>query len=354
MKRIATALLVMIACFAATRAEAGRSRPEIECLKPSWYAPELTYAPADFELSFSASADAQTFAVTLNGHDVTGAFAVAAPVNGRRKATAEDVWGGMLLPGANHLHAQVVKAGVTHQCDQAFQANGDAYADAVEAYAVGTNGGFPGTQFLPDVVTGPPSGAGLFQGSLDAFSLGFGGTLTVRFDDNVIANGPGDDFSVFENAFLAFNAATLTIERPFADPAIVSVSQDGSTWHTFACQLVTNPALGIFYPGCAGVYPVLATGGAPHVAFQTPGGIGDLVGEPVIPPPVPGGAGGDSFDLSEVGLAWARWVRIEDANVLTGDPFGPNNAGADVDAIGAIHAVPPTDWNGNGVPDAVE
>ena len=176
----------------------------------------------------------------------------------------------------------------------------------------------------------------------------------LRFDDNVIADGPGDDFTVFENAFLAFNGATLTIERPFADPAVVSVSQDGSTWHTFPCQLVTNPAQGVFYPGCAGVYPVFSTGGAPHVAFQTPGDMGDLVGLPVIPPPAPGGAGGDSFDLADVGLAWARYVRIEDANFPTGDPYGPNNAGADVDAVGAIHAVPPTDWNGNGVPDAVE
>lgn len=353
MKRRA-ALLLGIASLVAARAEAGRSRPEIECLKPAWYAAQVTYAPVDIDLSFSASADAQTLAVTLNGHDITSAFGVGAPASGRRVATATDVWDGTVLPGANQLHAQVVKAGVTHQCNLAFQATGDAYADAVSSYTVGTNGGFPGPQYLPGVVTGPPSGSGLFQGSLDAFSLGFGGTLVLRFDDNVIANGPGDDFTVFENAFLAFNPATLAIERPFADPAVVSVSQDGITWHTFPCQLVTNPSQGVFYPGCAGVYPVLSTGGTPHVAFETPGDIGDLVGLPVIPPPAPGGAGGDSFDLADVGLAWARYVRIQDANVLTGDPYGPNNAGADVDAVGAIHAVPPTDWNGNGVPDAVE
>lgn len=353
MKR-AAALLFAIVGFGAAAAEAGRSRPEIECLEPSWYRPEVTFAPVDVALSFSASADAQTLSVTLNGHDVTGAFAVAAPANGRRAAKARDVWGGAVLPGANQLHAQVVKAGVTHQCNLAFQATGDAWADAAPSWTVGASGGFPGTQYLPGVVTGPPSGSGLFQGSLDAFSLGFGGALVLRFDDNVIADGPGDDFTVFENAFLAFNGATLTIERPFADPAVVSVSQDGGTWHTFQCQLVTNPAQGVFYPGCAGVYPVFSTGGSPHVAFQTPGDMGDLVGLPVIPPPAPGGAGGDSFDLADVGLAWARYVRIQDANFPTGDPYGPNNAGADVDAVGAIHAVPPTDWNGNGVPDAVE
>lgn len=354
MMRMATALLVAIACLCAARAEAGRSRPEIECLKPAWYAPEVTYAPVDIELSFTASADAQTLSVTLNGHDISSDFSVAAPASGRRAAIATDVWDGALLPGANQLQAQVVKAGVTHHCTLAFEASGDAYADAVPGYAIGTNGGFPGPQYLPGVVTGPPSGSGLFQGGLDAFSLGFGGTLVLRFDDNAIANGPGDDFTVFENAFLAFNPATLTIERPFADPGIVSVSQNGSTWHTFPCQIVTNPAQSVFYPGCAGVYPVLATGGAPHVAFQTSGDMGDLVGLPVIPLPAPGGAGGDSFDLSDVGLAWARYVRIQDADVLTGDPYGPNNAGSDIDAVGAIHAIPLTDWNANGVPDAVE
>lgn len=354
MSRIAVALIVAWTCLGAAGAEAGRPRPDMECTKPSWYAPEVTYAPVDLELSFAASADANTLAVTLNGHDVTGAFAVAAPANGRRKASAFDVWSGMVLPSANQLRATVVKAGVTHECNMAFQATGDAYADAVQNYAVGTNGGYPGTQYLPGVVVGPPSGSGLFQGGLDAFSLGFGGSIVVRFDDARIANGPGDDFTVFENAFMAFNGATLTIERPFADPGIVSVSQDGTAWHTFACQLATNPALGIFYPDCAGVYPVLSNGGSPHVAFQTQGAIGALVGAPLIPPPVPGGAGGDSFDLSDVGLSWARYVRIQDPNFPTGDPYGPNNAGVDLDAVGAIHAVPPTDWNGNGIPDAVE
>jgi hypothetical protein len=352
MRRAAPACLIgiVLACAFAAPARAGRQRPDLDCVKPSWYLPEATYAPLDLELSFAASADAQTLSVLLNGHDVTGAFAIAPPVNGRRRATAQDVWDGMVLPGANRLEASIVKNGDTKVCSRDFTTLGDSYADAVASYAVGASGGYPGAQYLPGIVTGPPAGSGLFQGGLDVFSLGFGGALVVRFDDNAIADEPGSDFTVFENAFLVFDAATLTIERPFADPAIVSVSQDGATWYTFPCQL----SAALFYPGCAGVYPVLSDEGAPHVAFETPGTMADLVGLPVSPAPAPGGAGGDSFDLADVGLAWARFVRIEDADFVTGDPYGPNNAGADVDAVGAIHSVPVTDINGNGVPDALE
>ena len=50
-----------------------------------------------------------------------------------------------------------------------FEMEGDPYADAVVSTLVGTNGGF-NQAALPDVVLGPPSGSGLFAGSLDVFS----------------------------------------------------------------------------------------------------------------------------------------------------------------------------------------
>lgn len=351
MSRVA-ALALLALLFVGT-AEAARLRQPVECTKPSGLH-AVTYAPVDFELSLAPAAEPATLVVTLNGTDVSGAFTVDSPPTGRKTAKATDVWGGVVLPGANTLQASVVKQGQSYQCTRSFQASGDPYVDAVVSYVVGASGGYPGTNYLPNVVKGPPMGSGLFQGGLDVFSLGFGGQIVLRFDDNAIANGPGADFTVFENAFMAFNGATLTIERPFADPAIVSVSQNGTTWHTFPCQLTTNPPAEIFYPGCAGVYPVLSSGGNPHPSIPTHGTMADLVGAPLIPPPTPGGAGGDSFDLAAVGLSWARYVRIVDANVVTGDPYGPNNAGADVDAVAAIHSVPATDANGNGVPDALE
>jgi hypothetical protein len=296
--------------------------------------------------------------VLLNGTNVSSAFTVAPKPGGTRlSATAHDVWGGIVLPGSNTMQAYVVNNGQSVSCTSSFQTQGDPYADAVVSWVIGTNGGYPGTNFLPGVVIGPPKGSGLFQGGLDVFSLGFGGQIVLRFDDNAIIDGDGPDFTVFENAFMAFNASTLTIERPFADPGIVSVSQDGVTWHTFPCQLVTNPGAHVFYPGCAGVYPVLSNANdpsTPHASIPTQGTIGDLIGLPLVPAPAPGGAGGDSFDLAAVGLTWARYVRVQDANFVTGDPFGPTNAGFDLDAIAAIHSIPATDANGNGIPDQAE
>ena len=69
--------------------------------------------------------------------------------------------------------------------------------------------------------------------------------------------------------------------------------------------------------------------------------------------PVPYGSGGDSFDLADVGLGWARYVRIEAADHVNG-PFGPDNAGFDLDAMVAVNSAPATDADQNGVPDAVE
>jgi hypothetical protein len=350
------ALGVAFACLTTTMAQAGRVRPDIECVEPSAES-QVTYAPIDLLVDIREKADEQTLQVLLNGNDVTDAFALLPPASGRQKAAASDVWDGVVLPGTNQVTARVRLGSETKECRASFQALGDPYGDAVVSYTVGQNGGYPGTNYLPGIVTGPPEGSGLFQGGLDVFSLGFGGSIVLRFDDNAIADEPGPDFTVFENAFLAFNSATLTIERPFADPGRVSVSQNGTTWYQFPCSLTTNPAAGVFYPGCAGVYPVLSNANdvsTSHASIATEGGIEDLIGLPVIPPPAPGGAGGDSFDLADLGLGWARYVRIVDANFVTGDPYGPNNAGVDVDAVAAIHSVPATDANANGVPDAVE
>ena len=319
---------------------------------------QLTWMPLDVEFRLQESAQAGSLEVLLNGHDVTSRFTIGMPIDGWRTVRTTRLWDGMVLPGANTLVLRVRTASgglVTRSV--AFDTTGDPYADAVVSYQVGQFGGFPSPSFLPGIVLGPPRGAGLYENGFDVFSLGFGGHIVLRFDDNVIVDGPGVDFTVFENAFLAVNPATLTFERPFADPGIVGVSQDGVTWYEFPCQLVTNPATGVYYPGCAGVFPVLADAddpNPPHASVPTGLPIAVLIGRPILPPPALPGAGGDSFDLADVGLAWARYVRVRDPNHPTGDPFGPTNAGFDLDAVAAVHAAPATDANGNGVPDAVE
>ncbi len=130
----------------------------------------------------------------------------------------------------------------------------DPYLDAVVSTTIGTGGG--GNANDPQVVFGPPRGAGARQGSLDVISLGLNGQIVVAFTDNVVVDGPGADFTVFENAFLKTGLTTL---EPFAEPATVSVSADGTTWTTFPCALDAPP----YHPGCAGIYPVFANADDP-------------------------------------------------------------------------------------------
>src|SRR5690606_38549155 len=76
----------------------------------------------------------------------------------------------------------------------------DPFADEVVEYIEGTFGGF-GSELLPDIVLGPPVGGGPTQQSLHVVSLGNDGSITLRFDLPVICDGPGPDFTVFENPF---------------------------------------------------------------------------------------------------------------------------------------------------------
>ncbi|HWP66239.1 MAG TPA: thrombospondin type 3 repeat-containing protein [Candidatus Limnocylindria bacterium] len=195
-------------------------------------------------------------------------------------------------------------------------------------------------------VLGPPSGGGAFQGSSDTLSLGLGGSILVEFADNTVVNGPGADLIVFENAFLPRGLTTLA---PFAEPAVVSVSADGHTWRTFPCALDAAP----YYPGCAGVYPVFAVDAVSAlVPSTTP--IEQLVGVPLAKFVPPAGAGGDAFDLADVGLAAARFVRLEAGERVPGlDGLG----GFDLDAAAAVHSVESAgvfDADADGIGDAAD
>jgi len=225
----------------------------------------------------------------------------------------------------------------------------DPFADAVVSHQIGTGGG-AGESALPGIVLGPPRGGGAFQGSTDTLSLGLGGSIVLAFTDNVIVDGPGADFTVFENAFLTRG---LNTGGPFAEPATVSVSADGVHFVAFPCRADEMP----YYPGCAGVYPVFADArdpNAPSPLVPTTTPIADLVGVPVdgfTPPP---GSGGDSFDLAAVGLAMARFVRIDASDLK---PGLAGLSGFDLDAIAAVHSIETAslpDADGDGVPDAAD
>jgi hypothetical protein len=191
----------------------------------------------------------------------------------------------------------------------------DPFADAVTEYTVGAGGGF-GSEFLPDAVIGPPRGGGPIQQSLDVVSLGNDGTITVRFDLPLICDGPEADFVVFENAF-----HVGTPEGPvFEEYGIVAVSQDG-------VEFVEFPYDATSHAGLAGRVPVLS---------HPDNGIDPL--DPSV-------AGGDTFDLADLGLAWVAYVRITDPGAAIPDPgdrIPPGDKGGfDLDAVAALHACAP-------------
>lgn len=182
---------------------------------------------------------------------------------------------------------------------------GQGFATSVVSAAWGANAGF-GLDKMPGVVLGPPRGAGAQQGSIDVVSLGMGGSIVLSFSGLGIEDGPGPDFIVFENAFYASGDPG----KPYAEPGQVAVSEDGQSWTPFPCQAAALP-----YDGCAGWHAVLSSP------------------DNGISPFDPSVAGGEAFDLAQVGMKRARYVRIEDRSTSGAG----SSAGFDLDAVSVIH-----------------
>jgi hypothetical protein len=226
----------------------------------------------------------------------------------------------------------------------------DPYPDRVVDLLIGDGGGF-NLDAMPGVVLGGPRGGGLFTGSEDVLSLGRGGVITLAFDDALVVDRAGADFIVFENPFLTGAGSVTGV--PFAEAAQVFVSADGVDFVAFPCAI---DAVETFHPGCAGVFPVLADvdePAGPLVDSPTMVPIASLVGVPVSAAP-PLGAGGDAFDLADVGLRWIRFIRI-----VSGAGAGPGfegKAGFDLDAIVAVHRVSAveSDVDADGVVDFID
>ena len=172
---------------------------------------------------------------------------------------------------------------------------GDPWADRVVLFTPGPGAGF-GQNLLPGVVLGPPSGAGDSSGSLDVLTLGKGGVIVLEFLDLMAIDGPGVDLLVFENGFTGF-----------FETGVVAVSEDGVDWRSFPCAADAGMA------GCAGA----------HAVYANPArGISGT--DPAV-------AGGDGFDLAQVGLSSARFVKITDSGANPGGGF-------DLDAIAVVNA----------------
>lgn len=195
-------------------------------------------------------------------------------------------------------------------------------ADSVVAFSPGSNAGY-GADSLPQIVLGLPRGGGELEGSLDVVSLGNSGQITLSFEDNIIVDGPGPDFTVFENPFFV---AGDSLNR-YIETALVEVSQDGICYHRFPFDILPGiepPGNPHRYAGFAGVDPVMSNDGIPDPT------------DPLL-------SGGDQFDLEEVGLPNVRFIRIIDTGSDTYDEDGdlvtdtgldlPPQAGFDLDAI---------------------
>lgn len=188
--------------------------------------------------------------------------------------------------------------------DSAIPEEPGPFADRVVSFEPGEAAGF-GADGMPGVVLGHPLGRGESAGSLDVVSLGRGGTIVLAFEDMELVDGPGPDLLVFENPFTGFY-----------EPGEVAVSQDGETWHVWPCDALDVEG---DFPGCAGVRPVHA-----HPDDQ-PYEITDARA-----------AGGDAFDLEQLGLQWARFVRVRDAEAPT-TWYQGTSGGFDLDAIAVVN-----------------
>ncbi len=142
-------------------------------------------------------------------------------------------------------------------------------------------------------------------------SIGLGGEIAVGFKKFFIIDREGPDFTIFENAFI--NPIT---KKVFVEPAVVSVSEDGVNFLEFPWNYNT-------LEGCAGTKP---TNGKRNPF------------DPLV-------SGGNSFDLSIVGLKQVRFIKIKDiCDIILADsdhPFyDPLLSGFDLDCVVGLNLAP--------------
>lgn len=207
------------------------------------------------------------------------------------------------------------------------------FASSVASFTQGSGGGV----FLTSNILGGPQGGGAAAGATHVCSLGIGGQITLGFEVTIV-DGPGADFSAFENGFLAGGGC-------FAETAQVEVSSDGIAFARFPSH----------YAGPAGPLPPFGSvalgafsglvGGSPVFANVATNSISPF--DPVV-------SGGESFDLAElasdplvqsgsVDLGAIHFVRLLDCVAGTtldssGAPIWDNGgaSSADIDAVAVI------------------
>ncbi len=178
----------------------------------------------------------------------------------------------------------------------------------------GQNVGQDSSYFPANIFNLPDSAASENVGSANPnniCSLGLGGEIVVGFKNYFIIDSDGPDFTIFENAFI--NPIT---KKVFAEPGIVSVSEDGINFVEFPFDSLT-------LEGCAGTRPTYGKAN-PY--------------DPTV-------SGGNSFDIEKIGFKKARFIKIKDFSEFVlnnkSHPFyDPTISGFDLDAVVGIHLEP--------------
>ncbi|MFO8059017.1 MAG: hypothetical protein R6V10_17160, partial [bacterium] len=215
-----------------------------------------------------------------------------------------------------------------------------------------------GCDKLPGIVTGFPGPSSATTGSTEVVSLGTGGSITLDFTDNVIVNGPGPDFIVFENAFFCTVPESESDDYSvFAEPVKVEVWDD-STWKTFDYDEDALSQVGSTTDDAA-CTPKSVLKQLKGLAGITP----SFTGERIVPddpdswdPDGTGGVsgwGGDAFDLDDLGVSQTDRIRLTDSGQLVG--FEGEAQGADIDAVIVLNSKPAApageDSDGDGLSD---
>lgn len=210
----------------------------------------------------------------------------------------------------------------------------DPALDGQYAYGGGVSDGTGGgvNYRTPENTTGVADNAIVSLGdlSLDQITSGVApGEITLTFDD-VIFNGIGNDFAVFENGFESWTGGF------FAELAYVEVSTDGSNFARFASDSLTPAAVGAY--GGIDSTDVYNLAGK-HARYQGTGfDLEDLVGDSLVLSGI--------VELNDINFV--RVIDIAGSGDFTdadGDAIYDayetwGSGGFDLDAVGVINAVP--------------
>lgn len=187
------------------------------------------------------------------------------------------------------------------------------FIDTVYSFTPGTgqNAGQSETYYPMNIYGAPFENADVStpaSSPKDLLCLGMGGEIIVGIIDGYIVNGPGADFTIFENVMKNF-----VTDKYFVEPAVVSVSYDGINYFEFPWNEET-------LEGCAGTLPTFGS----ENPFDSEK------------------SGGNSFDLEILGLERIKYIKIKDTTkYLVDNPehlyYDPMLTGFDLDAIACIN-----------------